>query len=56
MKFLEKWIIRVRGIGRKCQRNHFKGICPSAYLSKVPLQVFSGETTPIQRIESPTVT
>jgi len=38
------------------KRDHFKGICPSAHLSKAPLQVFSGETTPPQRIESPTVT
>jgi hypothetical protein len=37
-------------------RGYFKGILPSAYPSNVPLQVFSGETTPTLRIRSPTVT
>jgi len=49
LRNLEKRIIRSRGIGMECQRNHFKGNRPSAYLSEVPLQVFFGETSPDQK-------
>ena len=34
----------------------FKGIYPMAHRSEVPLQVFSGETTPVLGIGSPTIT
>jgi len=38
------------------ERAVLKGICALVHRSNVPLQVFSGETTPILGIESPIVT
>ena len=51
LRNLGKRIVRERGIGGWFWRGRFKGLCTLAHCSNVPLQVFSGETTPIPGIE-----